>query len=86
MRWSIFPYDLTGFLEVINRLLVLLDISVAIPSMEQCLKVSLSRFDILDSVGEILNCLLKVHESLMHKPSIKVVYSIRFELNGHTEL
>lgn len=65
--------QLTSFTQIGNRFPIFLDLSVTISSMEERLEMSISCFYVFDAFGEILNGIVKVHESGMNKPSVKIM-------------
>lgn len=87
LRWGVIFHSLAGLGEVNNRFRVLLDLPIAISSVEQGLEVGLSSFDVLKSFSEILDGVGKVHQSCVYKTSIEVVESIiGFEADSFFEL
>lgn len=76
LRWGVVFHSLTCLGEVNNRFRVLLDLSIAVSSVEQCLEVGLSSFDVLQPFSKILDGMSKVHQSCVYKASIEVVESI----------
>ena len=76
MGWGIVLHGLARFGEIGNRLPILFDLSIAVASVEESLEVGLASFYVLQSFGEVLDGVGKVHEPGMHQSSVEVIKSI----------
>ena len=76
LGWSIIFYDFTGFGQVGNWFSIIFDLSIAVSSVKQGFEMSLSTFNVLDSLSEVDDGIVEIHQSGVDETSVKIIDSI----------
>ena len=76
LGWSIIFYDFTGLGQVRNWFSIIFDLSIAVSSVKQGFEMSLSTFNVLDSLSEVDDGIVEIHQSGVDETSVKIIDSI----------